>query len=274
MKTYFKTLGRMFKRHLARLSSIILMVLVSISFVSGIGASKDKINYSVTEYYQAQNVSDFIIKSKSENGFSEEDISKAENLFNGASINVGSSIDLRLGNPEKKRSLRLYFLDFDNWTVNVPTLTEGAKATTKTQIYAENADNVIKGYNVGDELQLDFKQILIDLSEQNNTELPVMVFNALDMLQPVTVEVCGIVQSPLTFALDGEPSYNNPQATVPNTTNGTKDMNVLENILYISKDLIPAYQDAIPYIPDDMNRPFIPDNDLYVAIMERDAFNA
>ncbi|MCM1533245.1 MAG: hypothetical protein NC099_01170, partial [Corallococcus sp.] len=172
MKTYFKTLGRMFKKHLTRLFSIILMVLVSISFVSGLGSSKDKINYSATEYYAAQNVSDFIIKSKSENGFTESDIEKVGNLFEGATVDVGSSLDLQIGDPENKRSLRLYFLDFDNWNVNVPTLTEGEKANDKTQIYAEVSDNIIKGYNVGDEIQLDFKQILTDLSNQNDSEIP------------------------------------------------------------------------------------------------------
>jgi len=273
MKTYLKTLFRMIKRHLARLISIVFMVFVSIGFVSGIGSSNDKINYSLSEYYQTQNVSDFIIKSKSESGFSTEDIEKIQNCFSGADINVGSSLDLKLEGKEK-RSLRIYFLDFDNWNVNIPTLKEGKKATEKTQIYAEASDNIITGYNIGDEIQLDFKEILINLSKQNNTELPDMALSVLNLLKPITVNVCGIIQSPLTFSLDGEPSYYNPKDVTPNTTTGTKDMDVLDNILYVSKDIIPTYKDAISYVPDDMNKPFIVDNDIYVAIEDRTQFEA
>lgn len=273
MKTYLKTLFRMIKRHLARLISIVFMVFVSIGFVSGIGSSNDKINYSLSEYYQTQNVSDFIIKSKSESGFSTENIEKIQNCFSGADINVGSSLDLKLEGKEK-RSLRIYFLDFDNWNVNIPTLKEGKKATERTQIYAEASDNIITGYNIGDEIQLDFKEILINLSKQNNTELPDMALSVLNLLKPITVNVCGIIQSPLTFSLDGEPSYYNPKDVTPNTTTGTKDMDVLDNILYVSKDIIPTYKDAISYVPDDMNKPFIVDNDIYVAIEDRTQFEA
>lgn len=274
MKTYFKTLGRMFKKHLARFLSIILIVLISVGFVSGLGSAKDAMSYSATEYYQAQNVSDFIIKSKSENGFTQNDIEKVENLFEGATVDVGSSLDLQIGDAQDKRSLRLYFLDFDNWNVNLPDIVDGKKASEKIQIYAEAADNVIKGYNVGDEIQLDFKQILVDLSEQNNTELPVAVLSMLDMLEPVTVTVCGIVQSPLTFSLGGEPSYNNAIDAMPSNASGIENMDLLENILYVSKDLIPTYKDVMPLIPDGMNKPFISDNDIYVAIKNREIFNA
>lgn len=270
MKTYFKMLGRMFKRHFARLISIILMVFVSIGFVSGVGSTKDKIYYSVTDYYNDRNVSDFIIKSKSENGFSEEDIRVVKNMFDGADIDLGTSLDLQIGEPESKRSLRIYFLDFDNWNVNLPTITDGEKATEKTEIYAEYADNIIKGYNVGDEIQLDFKEILVGLSKQNGTELSDMVLSALGALKPITVRVCGIVQSPLTFSIEGEPSYNNPSDIVPDTATGTKDMDVLENILYVSKYLIPTYKDAMPHIPDSLNKPFIAVGDMYVAVEDRD----
>ncbi len=248
------------------------MVFVSIGFVSGVGSTKDKIYYSATDYYKAQNVSDFIIKSKSENGFSEEDIQVIKDMFEGADIDFGTSLDLQIGEPERKRSLRIYFLDFDDWTVNVPTVTDGKKATKKTDIYAETADNIIKGFNVGDEIRLDFKEIIVSLSKQNGTELSDMVLSALGALNPIIVRVCGIVQSPLTFSLEGEPSYNNPSDTVPDEATGTKDMDVLENILYVSKDLIPTYKDAMPYIPDSMNKPFISVGDMYVAVEDREQY--
>lgn len=272
MKTYLKTLARMFKKHLTRFLSLIFIVLISIGFISGIGSSQDKINYSLTDYYKAQSVSDFIIKSKSADGFSDKDIQGVKDIFPEASVDIGASVDIKVG---EKRSLRLYFLDFDNWGVNMPDIIEGEKPTDKTQVFAERSDNVIKSYEVGEKIELDFKDILIKLGEQNGAPLDTFVSAMLDGLQPVTVTVSGIVQSPLTFALDGEPSYNNPADTeLSFVTSGTKDMDCLENILYISKDLIPAYKDASPFIPDEMNKPFISTGDMYVAIKDRGEFNA
>lgn len=236
MKTYLKTLARMFKKHLLRFLSLIFMLLISVGFISGIGSAQDKINYSMSDYYKAQTVSDFIIKSKSASGFTPDDIKTVEALFEGAEINTGNSIDIP---TVEKRSLRLYFLDFDNWTVNMPDLIEGEKPADKTQVYAERSDNVIKGYDVGEEVSIDL----------SGYGLPV----------PLKVTVSGIIQSPLTFARDGEPSYNNPEdIEVPDVTTGTKDMDCLENILYVSKELMP----------------YLPTGDIYVAVKNRGTFNA
>ena len=164
------------------------MVLISVGFISGIGTATDKINYSMNDYYKANNVSDFIIKSKSQYGFSEDEINSVKEIFPGADVDTGMSFDLQT-DVEAKRSVRYYFLDFDNWNVNKPEIIEGEKTSGIFEVYAECADNVVKGYNVGDE---------IDLS---------------DLGVPVKVKVSGIIKSPLTFANDGEPSYNNPEDT-------------------------------------------------------------
>ncbi len=264
----------MFEKHVARLLSLIFMVLIAVGFISGVGSATDKINDSMSDYYKARNVSDFIVKSTSDDGFSEEDIQAVEELFEGASIDAGTSIDLQ-SETEEKRSLRLYFMDFEHWTVNLPDLAEGEEASSAAQIYVEQKDNVIKGYEIGEEIELDFKDILVRLSEQNDTELSQQTLAMLDRLEPTTVSVCGIVQSPLTFSLDGEPSYNNPADTpVPDGSSATKDMDVLENVLYLSKEVIPTYRDAIALIPDERNEPFIKTGDLYVAIADRELFGA
>lgn len=224
----FKTFGK----HIARLLSLIVMVLISVGFVAGIGSAQDKIDYSLTGYYKSRNVSDYIIKSN-KGAFTQDEISAVSQLFPAAEINTGMSVDIPLG---EKRSLRVYFLDFENWTVNVPEIIKGEKPSSAAQAYAERADEVIKGYSVGDTAE-------IDLSAAG---LPVK-FN---------VTVSGIVQSPLTFSKNGEPSYNNEVTSVPETTSGTRDMNCLENILYVSKDLLPAV------------------GDIYVAVENRNVFKA
>lgn len=232
IKNYFKMLFKTFGKHIARLLSLIVMVLISVGFVAGIGSAQDKIDYSLTGYYKSRNVSDYIIKSN-KGAFTQDEISAVSQLFPAAEINTGMSVDIPLG---EKRSLRVYFLDFENWTVNVPEIIKGEKPSSAAHAYAERADEVIKGYSVGDTAE-------IDLSAAG---LPVK-FN---------VTVSGIVQSPLTFSKNGEPSYNNEVTSVPETTSGTRDMNCLENILYVSKDLLPAV------------------GDIYVAVENRNVFKA
>ncbi len=232
IKNYFKMLFKTFGKHIARLLSLIVMVLISVGFVAGIGSAQDKIDYSLTGYYKSRNVSDYIIKSN-KGAFTQDEISAVSRLFSAAEINTGMSVDIPLG---EKRSLRVYFLDFENWTVNVPELIKGEKPSSAAHAYAERADDVIKGYSVGDNAEIDLSAV----------GLPVK-FN---------VTVSGIVQSPLTFSKNGEPSYNNEMTSVPETTSGTKDMNCLENILYVSKDLLPAV------------------GDIYVAVENRNVFKA
>lgn len=263
MKTYLKTLGKTFKKHIVRFLSLVFIVLISVGFISGIGSTRDKINDSLSDYYKARSVSDFIIKSTSENGFSDEDIETVRTLFPNAEINTGNSLDIQ---TDEKRSLRLCFLDYEKTTVNLPEVIEGELPNDKTECYTERKDNVIAGYEIGDKLELNFKNILTKLSEQNGKELDAQISDMLDFLEPVTVKVSATVQSPLTFALDGEPSYNNPEdLEISYTTSGTSDMDCLENILYLSKDLIPKIQ-GVPLISDK--------GDIYVALENRNTFDA
>lgn len=236
IKTYLKTLWRMFEKHVTRFLSIIFMVLVSVGFVSGIGTATDKIDYSLSDYYKSQNASDFIVRSTTQSGL---DAEKMEGYFGGdCEYNYGFQLDVQTG---EKRSVRLYFLDFENWTVNVPDIIEGAKSDASNKIYAERADNVIAGKAVGDKLNLaDYLGGVIP---------PIFDLN---------VEVAAVVQSPLTFSVDGEPSDYNELDEIPETTDATKNMDLLEQIFYIPATLV---------------KNMLPHNALYVAIGDRGKFS-
>ena len=74
MKKYDKTTFRLFKSQITRFLTLIAMIFISVSFMSGIGESQSKIQSSLTQYYQEQNIPDFILKSHSQTGFSQEQI--------------------------------------------------------------------------------------------------------------------------------------------------------------------------------------------------------
>ncbi len=239
MKTYFKTVRRMFKKHLIRLFSLIGIVLISIGFISGIGSPTDMIKDSINKYYKSQNVSDFIVKSKT-GSFTDEQISAVKSRYGDDNVESGMSFDIQ---KDDKRSLRLYFLDFQNTDTNVWELVEGEEITSDDEncVYAEAKDNIIKGYSVGEKVEIDLTSTL---------KLP--------FEYKITVTVKGIVRSPLTFGKDGEPSYNNSEdIEVPDNVADINKLDLLENILYCPFEVCS----------------FMPKGDLYIKVADRDLFD-
>lgn len=229
----------MFKKHVIRLLSLIGIVLISVGFISGIGSPSDMIKDSVENYYKSHNVSDFIVKSKT-GSFSEEQISAVKARYGELNVQTGMSLDIQTG---EKRSLRLYFLDLQNMNVNKPELTEGEEITADDEncVYAEVKDNVIKGYYVGEKVEIDLTSAL-NLPKEHK----------------ISVTVKGIVESPLTFGKDGEPSYNNPEDTeIPDNMAEIKKLDLLENILYCPVGLCS----------------FLPTGEMYIKTENRNLFD-
>ena len=240
VKTYFKTVRRMFKKHLIRLLSLCGIVLISVGFISGIGSPTDMIKDSIENYYTKQNVSDFIVKSKT-GRFTDEQISVVKNHYGDGNVEEGMSIDIQM---EKKRSLRLYFLDLENTKINTFELVEGERITVDDVncVYAEEKDNIIKGYSIGQQVEIDIASAL---------NLP--------REYKINVTIKGIVRSPLTFGKDGEPSYNNPEDTeIPDNMADINKLDLLQNILYCPKDICTI----------------MPKGDLYIKAKNRDLFNS
>ncbi len=252
VKTYFKTVRRMFRHQLIRLLSLIGVILISIGFISGIGSPTDMIQDSIENYYRDWNVSDFIVKSKSGN-FTDDQISAVRAHYGANNVNTGLSVDMQ---TSEKRSLRLYFLDFDAWDINVPELVDGEKVTgdESNRVYAEVSDNVIKGYAVGENVEIDLGKAL---------NLP--------MEYQLSVTVKGIVKSPLTFGKDGEPSYNNPEDTeVPDNMVKLGKLDLLENVLYCPSSLLPVQVNGDLYITAGDRGLFDSFSDGYKAYVEKE----
>ena len=242
----------MFRHQLIRLLSLIGVILISIGFISGIGSPTDMIQDSIENYYRNRNVSDFIVKSKSGN-FTDDQISAVRAHYGANNVNTGLSVDIQ---TSEKRSLRLYFLDFDAWDINVPELVDGEKVTgdESNRVYAEVSDNVIKGYAVGENVEIDLGKAL---------NLP--------MEYKLSVTVKGIVKSPLTFGKDGEPSYNNPEDTeVPDNMVKLGKLDLLENVLYCPSSLLPVQVNGDLYITAEDRGLFASFSDGYKAYVEKE----
>ena len=248
MKTYFKALGRMFRKNLSRFLSIILIVLISISLTSGIGSMTSKIKNSAARFAKDRNVSDITVKSKSDSGFTDGQISSIEKIYGKENVSVGSSFEVYLTVNGKERLTRLYFSDdFDDRKVNrfsddiEPV---GAKADDGTfHAFAEKSDNEIIGYQIGDEITLDYKDIYTQLAEENGTEITAESEQLLSMLPKVTATIENIVEDPRFFAKEGEPSYKNGDDTDFGSI-GTSGMITLDDILYLPTEALLALPKA------------------------------
>ncbi len=239
----------MFKKHLTRFISIIFIVIVAVGFISGIGTSADKINYSLTDYYKAQNVSDLIIRSTSQTGFNAAQTDGIKSLKEeyGDNLNTGVQLDLKTEIDGGEQTVRLYFLDGfknDDWMVNVPDLIDGKYPTEEAQILCEKSDNKIKGLSIGTHISLSLAPFV-----------------------EISADITGIVQSPLTFANDGEPSdFNDEDMEVPDTINAVNSLETVDNILYLPSSLIPKNPLT--------QQPVIGTNAVYISFKDKDKFNA
>ena len=245
MKIYYKSVGRMFKKNLSRFISIIFIVAISISLSSGVGSSSGKINNSVEAFKRTQNVSDITIKSKSQTGFEEAQIAALKQEYGEENVATGISFDVYVSRNDEMRLTRLVFLDnFGDFTVNkfsdvIDGTESGAAIPEGSHVaYAERADNVIKGYDLGEEISLDFGDIFTQLAKQEERELSDFQKRLFASLRPVSVTITRTVENPLYFARDGEPSYLNGDVEIPDTIN-FGGLISLDDVLYLSSDVIP-----------------------------------
>lgn len=246
MKTYLKTVRRMFKKNISRFISIIFIVLIGVSLTSGVGSSTGKIKDSANDFSLTRNVSDIIVKAKTEEGFSEAQITALKDEYGEENVNFGMSFDAYITVNGEKRLTRFYFSDdITARTVNkFVESDEEALAVSEDDIavFAEKADDKIKGYTRGDKITVDYKDVFLQLAEQNDMVIEDWQMSFINTLQPVTLTVTKIVEDPLVFAKGGEPSFlNGEDMKIPDTIVPT-DLICVDDILYLPYSAMPLMQ--------------------------------
>lgn len=246
MKTYLKTVRRMFKKNISRFISIIFIVLIGVSLTSGVGSSTGKIKDSANDFSLTRNVSDIIVKAKTEEGFSEAQITALKDEYGEENVNFGMSFDAYITVNGEKRLTRFYFSDdITARTVNkFVESDEEALAVSEDDIavFAEKADDKIKGYTRGDKITVDYKDVFLQLADQNDMVIEDWQMSFINTLHPVTLTVTKIVEDPLVFAKGGEPSFlNGEDMKIPDTIVPT-DIICVDDILYLPYSAMPLMQ--------------------------------
>ena len=236
----------MFKKNISRFISIIFIVLIGVSLTSGVGSSTGKIKDSANDFSLERNVSDIIVKAKTEEGFSEAQITALKDEYGEENVNFGMSFDAYITVNGEKRLTRFYFSDdITARTVNkFVESDEEALAVSEDDIavFAEKADNKIKGYTRGDKITVDYKDVFLQLADQNDRVIEDWQMSFINTLQPVTLTVTKIVEDPLVFAKGGEPSFlNGEDMKIPDTIVPT-DLICVDDILYLPYSAMPLMQ--------------------------------
>ena len=149
MKTYLKTIYRMFRQHIVRFINIIAIIIVSIGFMSGIGEAESKIELAFDGQYKSQNISDIIIKGNL-SGQQCKLIEENMSAWGLKDIKYALSYDEQIGED----IIRFYYMELDDMPLNKFDLLEGGRLPERyDEVLVERRTDFIKGYEIGDVLQ-------------------------------------------------------------------------------------------------------------------------
>lgn len=231
MNTYLKTFGRMFRRHATRLISVILMVLVSVGFTAGIGMATTKIDYSLSDYYRAENVSDIILMN-TEGAFSDGDVTALTERYGAENVERGGMLEFEVRGGKATVNdtevtftnvpdgiVRVYLFDCaapddvtQNTLTSVTTYDTSAASEDSIVVYAERPtvqlpeQDASKPYTMSAVMTQKFSEI------ENNGMTMSGDFTA---TIPVEQEYIlgGTVRNPLHMAVRDDPSYTDDPAS-------------------------------------------------------------
>ena len=291
MRTYLKTLIRMFQKHLMRFLSIIFIVVVSVGLISGVGSSGEVIERSLAEAYRDQNISDLIVKSTAQTGFTEEQIAAVRVRYGKENVNTGNSLDVTVSIGGSERTVRLYFLK-EIPTVNVPWARSGKdfsaldKESEFLSLHVESS-KTLQTVEEGTPFTLDFKDIMEQLAKQGGSAITGLTETFLGYVGSVEVTSAGTLLSPIIFGVEGEPSYIQEEGVeIPDVANALSSLNTISTALYFSYDIVPTFGEVLEgqgfeenviklmlsLAGMDYDEKLVPLGDLYIAFPERGLF--
>lgn len=153
MKASFKCAVRLFKKHLARLITIMAIVLVSVSFMSGVGEVDGRVKVASDKYYKDRNMSDLYVKSSRATGFNKLEM----DYFNGftGQMDVVYLFTYENKNEDTGVITRVYNYDLNAANVNKLEITEGRLPESANEVLVERATEDYKEYSVGDEITVN-----------------------------------------------------------------------------------------------------------------------
>lgn len=256
MRSYLKTFGRMFKRHITRLVSILLMVLVSVGFTAGIGMATDKIDSSLAEYYQAQRVSDLILLNE-DGAFSDEDVSLLTARYGAENVLTGGMLEFEVADGKAVvNDTELTFTGVPDGIVRVYLFDTAATPADVTQNLFEDVTECDLSAADQDAIRVYAERSTVQLQAFENAQAFTMSFSMhesrtemvdtgvpflgeqeaaleIDISATQDYVLAGTLLNPLHMAVRDDPSYTDDPAS-----DNEEDMLDLTAVFYVFGDLI------------------------------------
>lgn len=153
MKAFGKTVARMFKVNKARFALMVSIISVSLFLCAGLGVCPDAMTKSYRYNLEEHNVSDLIIKSQNNSGFTSDELNYFETNVDIIEYEKYFTVDNKQSNGNQ--IVRYYYLDVDNQNVNTIDLKAGRWPQSENECVIEMPDGFLTDYKVGDTITIE-----------------------------------------------------------------------------------------------------------------------
>lgn len=191
MKAYGKTVLRTVKSNFARFIAITAVVLLGTAFVSGLGALPPVYEDTISQYFVSSHGADLVVKTKSETGFTDDELNSIGNTDGVEKTAAFTSFDTASGAIKiGDYNARIYYVTFSDMAVNPFVLTDGQMPASSSQVLVDRYTLENTELKIGDSIKFE-SDTIAGFSEES--------------------EICGVVENPLVFTKEGEPDLINEE---------------------------------------------------------------
>lgn len=147
MSAYTKTLFRTIKHNAGRFAAITFIILLGISFITGLGTLSYKIEVSLSDFMNEYSVADIIVKSKT-GSIAQDDIDKAAEVGGVSDVAPITSFDMQIDGLNG----RMYAMPIADATVNGLQLIDGKMPTAFNEVVVERPSDEMEEMKTGDSI--------------------------------------------------------------------------------------------------------------------------
>lgn len=237
MKAYGKTVLRTVKSNFARFIAITAVVLLGTAFVSGLGALPPVYEDTISQYFVSSHGADLVVKTKSETGFTDDELNSIGNTDGVEKTAAFTSFDTASGAIKiGDYNARIYYVTFSDTAVNPFVLTDGQMPASSSQVLVDRYTLENTELKIGDSIKFE-SDTIAGFSEES--------------------EICGVVENPLVFTKEGEPDLINEEN--------------LDLIVYVDSSVTELY---VPFAtPMGEMKISLPVTDVYVKASGMEGLN-
>ena len=213
---WFKNLLRSVKRNFGRFVIITAIVLLGVSFVTGLSLLAPVMQNSINDYLVGSKVADIIMKSTSEEGFSEETVASFAAHEDVEAVIPFTVMDLEMTDGDESYMTRVYILPLSDMAFNDIEVTDGTLPSSAFETLAERGSNGLISYSPGDSATLSM--------------------NMGDESFSLPVTVSGVAANPLYFCKEPEIALTADSLTESGEV--AEDADTVDRIFYLDSALI------------------------------------